>query len=54
MWKNTKVLAEILKKMSRTRDNDRLLIAIVYALDDVLSLNDFNTLIKRLKEEIDE
>jgi hypothetical protein len=54
MFRNTKVLTEILKRLLMTRNDEQFISLIVYALDDVLSLNDFNTLIERLKEENDE
>lgn len=54
MFRNTKVLTEILKRLLMTRNDEQFINLIAYALDDVLSLNDFNTLIERFKEENDE
>lgn len=47
-------MVEIIKKLSESYGffDSAFVEALVYALEDVLSLNDFNTLKERLKEEI--
>ena len=52
MHKNTKDMRETLKRVLATRDDAGFIEALIFCLDDVLSLNDFNTMIERLKEEI--
>lgn len=54
MFRDVKKLMEVLVKIKTdTTDNDFIKI-VCYALDGVLSLNDFNTLIERLKEDVQE
>lgn len=54
MFRDIKKLMTVLVKIKAdTTDNDFIKV-ICYALDDVLSLNDFNTLIERLKEDVQE
>jgi hypothetical protein len=56
MFRNTNKMVEVVKKIAETYGfyDEAFIKAIVYALDDVLSLNDFNTLIKRLEEDVEE
>lgn len=47
-------MIEIIKKLAESYGvfDSAFVEALVYALEDVLSLNDFNTLKERLREEI--
>lgn len=56
MFRNTDKMTEVVKKIAETYGvyNEAFLKVIVFALDDVLSLNDFNTLVKRLEEDVEE
>lgn len=54
MIKSTNKLNEVIKRIAKTRDTDAVIRLLVFALDEVLSLNDFNTLIKRLEEDVEE
>lgn len=47
-------MEEIIKKLANSYGvfDSAFIGALVYALEDVLSLNDFNTLKERLKEDI--
>lgn len=54
MIKSTKDLRDVIEKVAGTRNMDDFIRIIVFALDEVLSMNDFNLLIERLKEDIEE
>lgn len=54
MIKDTNKLNEVINKIAETRDTDAVIRLLVFALDEVLSMNDFNLLIERLKEDIEE
>lgn len=54
MIKNTNKLNEVINKIAETRNTYDFIRLLVFALDEVLSMNDFNTLIKRLEEDIEE
>ena len=54
MMKNTNKMNEVINKIAETRDTYVFIRLLVFALDEVLSMNDFNTLIKRLEEDIEE
>lgn len=54
MIKNTNKLTEVINKIAETRNTDVFIRLLVLALDEVLSMNDFNLLIERLKEDIEE
>jgi hypothetical protein len=54
MIKNTNKLTEVINKIAKTRDTDAVIRLLVFALDEVLSMNDLNLLIERLKEDIEE
>lgn len=54
MMKNTNKLNEVINKIAETRNTDAFIRLLVFALDEVLSMNDFNLLIERLKEDIEE
>lgn len=54
MFKSVKELIEVLVKLKDDRNFDEFITLVAYALDDVLSLNDFKTLIERLKEDVEE
>jgi hypothetical protein len=54
MFKSVKELIEVLVKLKDDRTVDEFITVVAYALDDVLSLNDFKTLIERLKEDVEE
>ena len=56
MFRNTNKMTEVVKKIAETYGvyNEAFIKVIVFALDDVLSLDDFNTLIKRLEEDVEE
>lgn len=54
MMKNTNKLNEVINKIAETRNTYVFIRLLVFALDEVLSMNDFNTLIKRLEEDIEE
>ena len=47
-------MTEVIKKIAETYGvyDSSFIEVLVYALEDVLSLNDFNTLKERLREEI--
>lgn len=53
MNKKTKDMRETLKRVLATRDDAGFIEMLILCFDDVLSLNDFNTLIERLKEEVE-
>lgn len=52
MYRNTRELTTVLKDVLRTRDDENFINTLVYAIDDILSLNDFNLLLERLREDI--
>lgn len=54
MFKSVKELIEVLVKLKDDRTVYEFITVVAYALDDVLSLNDFKTLIERLKEDVEE
>lgn len=54
MIKNTNKLTEVINKIAETRNTYVFIKLLVFALDEVLSMNDFNLLIERLKEDIEE
>ena len=54
MMKSTNKMDEVINKIAKTRDTDDFIRLLVFALDEVLSMNDFNLLIERLKEDIEE
>ena len=54
MIKNTNKLTEVINKIAETRNTYVFIRLLVFALDEVLSMNDFNLLIERLKEDIEE
>lgn len=54
MMKNTNKLNEVINKIAETRNTYVFIKLLVFALDEVLSMNDFNLLIERLKEDIEE
>jgi hypothetical protein len=54
MIKNTNKLTEVINKIAETRNTYAVIRLLVFALDEVLSMNDFNLLIERLKEDIEE
>lgn len=54
MIKNTNKLTEVINKIAETRNTYVFIRLLVFALDEVLSMNDFNTLIKRLEEDVEE
>ena len=47
-------MIEVLEKVADTRNKGQLVHLLAFALDEVLSYNDFNTLIERLKDDIEE
>ena len=54
MFRNTSNMIKVLKRFAASREPDRTLIDLAFALEEILSLNDFNLLIERLKEDIEE
>jgi len=54
MFKSVKELMEVLVKLKDDRTLGEFISVVAYAVDDVLSLNDFKTLIERLKEDVEE
>lgn len=54
MMKSTNKLNEVINKIAETRNTHVFIKLLVFALDEVLSMNDFNLLIERLKEDIEE
>ena len=54
MMKSTNKLNEVINKIAETRNTYVFIKLLVFALDEVLSMNDFNLLIERLKEDIEE
>lgn len=54
MIKSTNKLTEVINRIAETRNTYVFIKLLVFALDEVLSMNDFNLLIERLKEDIEE
>jgi hypothetical protein len=54
MFRDTKKLMNVLVKIKADTTDTDFINIVCSALDDVLSLNDFNTLIERLEEDVQE
>ena len=53
MFKNVRLMEETMQKVGSTRSKDKLITLLVYTLHEILSLNDFNLVIKQLEDEIE-
>lgn len=52
MFKDVKKLEKVLKDILRDRTDEQFVDVVAYAIDDVLSLNDFRLLTERLEEDV--
>lgn len=52
MFKDVKKLEKVLKDILRDRTDEQFIDVVAYAIDDVLSLNDFRLLTERLEEDV--
>lgn len=52
MFKDVKKLEKVLKDILRDRTDEQFIDVVAYAIDDILSLNDFRLLTERLEEDV--